>query len=266
MKTILVMLTLGMLLVPSPGPMFAQAAAGDEPAATGVDQRRILQELPMGFFPDAMGGEGFLLARLSRSRPPDVDGDGVPDAADNCAEIANAEQTDADGDGLGDACDNCPENDNVFQADGDNDNVGDDCDNCPAVLNVDQADNDADGVGDSCDCPCFMDGDVLAAIYTLKYTVPGCEQPGMLFCPGVVPCAMNVSLCGQVDPSTWGILISFMPQCSLLCDTARFTLTNTVCEVSFLSYYNEEASLTPEQHDACVDAITRACEKLGFGP
>lgn len=35
----------------------------------------------------------------------DVDGDGVADAFDNCAQIANAEQWDADGDGAGDACD-----------------------------------------------------------------------------------------------------------------------------------------------------------------
>ncbi len=35
----------------------------------------------------------------------DRDGDGQPDAIDNCLELANAEQRDADGDGFGDACD-----------------------------------------------------------------------------------------------------------------------------------------------------------------
>ena len=34
----------------------------------------------------------------------DEDGDGVPDAADNCPTVANASQGDADRDGLGDAC------------------------------------------------------------------------------------------------------------------------------------------------------------------
>ena len=37
--------------------------------------------------------------------PPDADGDGVPDAIDNCPDEPNPTQADADGDGLGDACD-----------------------------------------------------------------------------------------------------------------------------------------------------------------
>jgi hypothetical protein len=44
-------------------------------------------------------------------RPPDVrdqDGDGVPDDADNCPDIANAGQADADSDRVGDACEVLP--------------------------------------------------------------------------------------------------------------------------------------------------------------
>jgi hypothetical protein len=37
--------------------------------------------------------------------PADTDGDGVLDASDNCAAVANADQRDGDGDGMGDACD-----------------------------------------------------------------------------------------------------------------------------------------------------------------
>jgi hypothetical protein len=37
--------------------------------------------------------------------PPDGDGDGVPDASDNCPAASNANQADSDGDGKGDACD-----------------------------------------------------------------------------------------------------------------------------------------------------------------
>jgi hypothetical protein len=45
---------------------------------------------------------------------PDLDGDGIPNTADNCPRVANPDQADADGDGIGDACDNCP---NVFNPD-----------------------------------------------------------------------------------------------------------------------------------------------------
>ncbi len=49
----------------------------------------------------------------------DSDGDGVPEATDNCPSVANADQADTDGDGLGDACDPCPTN-----PDCDNDSLG----------------------------------------------------------------------------------------------------------------------------------------------
>ncbi len=38
----------------------------------------------------------------------DSDGDGWPDAQDNCPTIPNASQVDSDADGLGDLCDSCP--------------------------------------------------------------------------------------------------------------------------------------------------------------
>lgn len=40
--------------------------------------------------------------------PPDSDGDGVPDAQDNCPQKANANQKDSDNDGVGDVCDATP--------------------------------------------------------------------------------------------------------------------------------------------------------------
>lgn len=39
------------------------------------------------------------------AQAPDGDGDGVPDAGDNCPLVANSDQADADGDGVGNACD-----------------------------------------------------------------------------------------------------------------------------------------------------------------
>jgi len=41
--------------------------------------------------------------------PKDSDGDGVPDARDNCPGSYNPDQSDMDGDGIGDKCDRCPE-------------------------------------------------------------------------------------------------------------------------------------------------------------
>ncbi len=45
--------------------------------------------------------------RLGALATDDEDGDGVANADDNCAELANADQADRDGDGRGDACDPC---------------------------------------------------------------------------------------------------------------------------------------------------------------
>jgi len=107
----------------------------------------------------------------------DFDGDGVPDASDNCPIVPNPDQSDVDSDGLGDACDNCATVPNSNQADADHDGVGDVCDactdtdqdgygnpgflantcaldNCPVVSNPAQTDTDSDDLGDACDnCP-----------------------------------------------------------------------------------------------------------------
>jgi len=78
--------------------------------------------------------------------PPDADGDGIADTADNCPAVANASQTDSDRDGVGDACDAPPP-----PVDTDGDGVADTSDNCPTVANADQADADNDGIGNVCD-------------------------------------------------------------------------------------------------------------------
>jgi hypothetical protein len=85
--------------------------------------------------------------------PADEDGDGVPDAEDNCPAVAGP-QADTDEDGVGDVCDVCPTDADPGQADGDGDGAGDACDNCLSAANRDQADLDGDGFGDACDtCP-----------------------------------------------------------------------------------------------------------------
>ena len=103
----------------------------------------------------------------------DTDGDGIPDADDNCPNTPNSDQTDSNADGVGDACggdldndgvedtiDNCPGALNPRQVDTDQDGVGDACDNCPWASNSDQTDTDGDGDGDVCEPPdSDMDGD-----------------------------------------------------------------------------------------------------------
>ena len=59
--------------------------------------------------PDGLGGVDVVRSWSAGAPPgaalPDNDGDGVPDAADDCRDTANADQADADRDGFGDACD-----------------------------------------------------------------------------------------------------------------------------------------------------------------
>ncbi|MDT8358066.1 MAG: thrombospondin type 3 repeat-containing protein, partial [Methanomicrobiaceae archaeon] len=84
-----------------------------------------------------------------------IEEDGYGDACDNCPLVFNPDQRDTDNDGFGDACDNCPNLSNPGQDDADGDGVGNGCDNCPVTSNEDQSDSDGDGVGDACDrCPC----------------------------------------------------------------------------------------------------------------
>ncbi|HET6363202.1 MAG TPA: thrombospondin type 3 repeat-containing protein [Gemmatimonadota bacterium] len=99
----------------------------------------------------------------------DSDGDGIPDAEDNCLFAFNPDQADADGDGVGDACNGdggdggcvrpdgtVPPDDGSTEPgscpveDSDGDGIANADDNCAFTNNPDQADSDGDGVGDAC--------------------------------------------------------------------------------------------------------------------
>jgi PKD repeat protein len=125
----------------------------------------------------------------------DLDGDGVPDASDNCPNVSNQDQAmsfidaahnphllgnacnaDMDGDGITDAVDNCPGVANADQLDRDGDLVGDACDsdgdgdgipdtedNCAAVANANQLDANGDHIGDACETATALANEPLGA-------------------------------------------------------------------------------------------------------
>jgi len=86
----------------------------------------------------------------SQVPPPDTDGDGIGDDADNCPAAVNPLQQDADNDGVGDACDNCPSACNIDQLDADNDGFGDACDCNPADNGVTDCNDQNPCTNDSC--------------------------------------------------------------------------------------------------------------------
>lgn len=67
------------------------------------------------------------------STETDNDGDGVENATDNCADIANQDQRDHDNDTRGDLCDLCPHLATTDDPDSDGDLVGDACDPRPTT-------------------------------------------------------------------------------------------------------------------------------------
>ncbi|HUJ61982.1 MAG TPA: thrombospondin type 3 repeat-containing protein [Kofleriaceae bacterium] len=79
---------------------------------------------------DAGGSAGSAGPDGAASGAVDSDGDGIPDALDNCPTVPNPDQHDHDGDGRGDACDVCPHLPDTG-ADSDGDGVGDACDPRP---------------------------------------------------------------------------------------------------------------------------------------
>jgi HYR domain-containing protein/thrombospondin type 3 repeat protein len=124
--------TLALIAASAPGGLSGKAVhycAGDF-FTTPVDVTALVESTPNTEFPPTVGPASVCLSTSIPCTGLDTetvkqqmtelavdffgvrleqDGDGVPDAADNCPGTANGDQADADGDGTGDACDPTPQ-------------------------------------------------------------------------------------------------------------------------------------------------------------
>jgi len=181
-------------------------------------------------------------ASVSPAGLADLDGDGVPNATDNCPFTANPGQEDTDNDAIGDACDNCPGVFNPWQIDTDHDGVGDDCDNCVTVSNPNQTDTDSDTWGDACDC-----GPADATTYPGAPEVPadGTDQD----CDGADDCYQDL------DDDNYGTA-TVITDNNLDCDDASTPNTAGMsgdCDDS-------DASIYPGASEVVADGIDQDCD------
>jgi hypothetical protein len=182
--------------LPSPSPYLAVCGGEVEPSC--VPKRAAGSDGVPGYGPPTTG---------------DGDGDGVPNASDNCPTVFNpirpidhGAQANADGDGAGDACDACPLKKGTCPAvspdDLDGDGVDNGNDNCPATSNASQTDSDADGLGDVCDCstsPCEVPIEVARDEEAMGYPGDG----ALVTVRGLnVTAVRNGGFFVQADPAT----------------------------------------------------------------
>ncbi|HTO55721.1 MAG TPA: thrombospondin type 3 repeat-containing protein [Myxococcota bacterium] len=143
-------------------------------------------------------------AVLGNAATGDTDGDGVPDATDNCPTIANADQADGDGDGVGDVCDNCVNVSNPRVPGG---AIAFLAANPWATLTGGQRDDDHDGFGNVCDgdFPGTSQGGNVGPADTAQYRTALGKSRATDTCgtAGTTPCAIfDLNLTQNTDNAT----------------------------------------------------------------
>jgi hypothetical protein len=114
---------LAVYTTPTPGSNYTQHGCDNDSAANEESQAVLTLSLTAGTqyyiyastLSNPTGADDDIQVKVDRL-PADTDGDGVPDATDNCPVVDNPGQANADGDALGDACDPTPNGDPVTPA------------------------------------------------------------------------------------------------------------------------------------------------------